>query len=370
MHKSNPLFRATTHCAVLGIVLLPVGLLAQVDSRDIKPQVLQVPNASFEMPGSPAGATFVRGLVGLLPKTLSVLNSIGIDKTITNQLTDRSDQIVRDLEFADPGGVLIIARVQSRRHEAGKYSQLVGNKIDYIGIGKSSADAYLSHITRNTVMSDINEGDGWRLDRDMSAAFWVTRSANGFSMNVSSIDGLQRQAMAEYSRRMLDQYDWSAARANELDRLLNMAVPQLDVTARSQLMALARSRQDALANLKTTNAKLQRELRRADKAATNLVVVRTLLGAVDFATRSGEASKGLDEKDSARLARSENDNQLMQSLIDIGKEADRDASTLKQELFRENVILDGYEKTTIQYMRTRKIPTDNIPSGAPPLLLR
>jgi hypothetical protein len=364
LRRSGPIALSALLCLVVP------QLSAQASTSPLKAETLQVPKPLFEVPVTSKASDFVTGLSGALPGALAFLNTWGIQRRVEELLAQRFEQIKSELDFAGDGGVLIIANVQSREVEAGKHVELVGDTVEYVGIGATPIEAKLAALSQARVSVPMTAG--WKLDEDMSTAFWIKRHDGSIGTSYMPLGPLRRGVLATYSERTLAQFDWSKTRNEELERLIRLAEGKaLDNRTEARMRELIQSKQSALAEREKLNIQLQKELDRAARTASGtLAALSALATGLDLAAQIAAASKELASEDKHKLDSARSPEELKAGLSVIEDESVSRSRILREEVSRKTVTIDGYEVEQIEILRLKGVPTQNVPSGHAPALPR
>lgn len=296
-----------------------------------------------------------------IAQLMSVLNNWGVDMNVERQLKGHAARIAADLSFAGAGGVLIVARMQKTQVEGGVYKRLIGDRVDYVGIGANPVEAELSNIGKTRLGGGVSQGAVE--DLEGSSAYWFSNGDNNeISMREKPYTWLHRDVINEIVRRNLESYDWQGARTAELTRLVDALSKKVgNDKLGSTITSLLQSRREAIAGQAAINSALKLEMDRAVKAAERQQALKGISFLTNYASFLDEFSTS-PQKPTSPMTREQAETRLNE----IKDEANRKAAQLANDLKEK-------EKATIEFdlklewdLRERRLPLDNLPLPAPP----
>jgi hypothetical protein len=322
-----------------------------------------------------AGAQGAEGLerhksaAELFAAAVEGLHNWGADRMVANQLKELGPRILNDLGYAGEGGVLVIARFQVVQTDAGSFRSLIARRVDYVGIGRTPAEAFLADLGNPSDPFYVVES-GKRIDVEGSTAYWFSKDSNGQVRAMHTpYTWLRRETLALYSQRTLSNYDWALKREEELTRLIRAYSTALEnAEVRSQIESLATSRKNSLAALKEINARLERAKQAALKASANATLVTMLGMAASFVTLVSAAADGLAPSDAANIRKETTREGVLAELDAISKRAEAEFRELQQRALRESNNGAIIEFDIKARLRENNVPVDNLPPSQPPVI--
>lgn len=297
-----------------------------------------------------------------IAQLMSSLHNWGVDLNVEQQLKQLGPKIVEDLEYAGSGGVLVVARMEKVQTDSGIYRRLIGDRLDYVGLGSSAVDAEISNISKSQLGRNLTAGSF--LDADNSNGYWFSRSNDGeIVMREKPYSWLRRDVINEIADRKRRSYDWSASRTAELTRLAEALERKVGHDKLGETVtALLQSRNDALSKQAAINADLKRELARAQRANEGKQIINGLGLILDYASIINSMNLSPEQPNSSPMTKEQAEDRLNK----IKNEADAKAAQLAKEL-------ETNEKSTLEFdmklewnLRDRHVPMDNLPPASSP----
>ncbi|WP_114947201.1 hypothetical protein [Microvirga calopogonii] len=318
-------------------------------------------------PSPPSTIKTYTNIAEFLALGLPLINNFGVDMRVSAELKKLEPKILNDLKYAGSGGVLVVARVQSTQTDSGEYRKLIGNRLDYVGIGATPAEAELNHTEHPDPFYVIEKG---QVDASASLAYWFRSSPDGsIAVGHQPVDLLTRDMLALYAERNLGNFDWSVARSRELERLMDeFRTRVVEDGVRSEIEKLASSRREALVALDQINAKLNEELERARKSAESIEVLNLLYMGASFASFVQRASEGLSTNDKDAILRQTTREGVLSELDAINKRARANENLLREETRVRSNTSNNIETQAITILRQYKVPVDNLPPSRQPTI--
>lgn len=296
----------------------------------------------------------------------SALNNWGADRKVSQQVEELGPKIASDLDYAGSGGVLVVARFERVQTDAGIFRRLIGDRVDYVGIGISAVDAEIANIEKNKPVLRPNMTTGSFLDTENSTAYWFVKSNDGeITIREQPLSWLRRSVINEIADRKRKSYDWQAARTAALTVLVDamekkVGRDRLDAT----VTALLDSRRDALSKQAAINAELQRELERAQKAAE----AQEALKGIGFLTDYASFVNGLKLSPEAPVT-SLTREQAESRLNDIRRATDAQVQKLDKDLKESGLTTLELNSSLELKLRSKpEVPTDNLPPPYAPAI--
>ncbi|WP_262267029.1 MULTISPECIES: hypothetical protein [Microvirga] len=358
------LYRIHQTLPLLWILAIPPVAEAQ-DGLQTTP-LQQVPTLP---PGPPSGPQTAKGVADFLKMGLPMLNEYGLGLKISDQMTKLEPKILNDLKYAGNGGVLVVARLQSVQTDSGVYRSLISDRLDYVGIGMTPADAELSHTEHPDPFYVMDQGK--RLDAEASLAYWFRKNPDGsITVTHQPLSMLRRAMFGLHAERNLAKYSWSAARGRELERLVKELSASVDkAEVRSKLEEMASSRAAALTELNRLNEKLRVELERARQSAESMVVLDLLYKGASFASFVQRASEGLSASDQSAVRSQSTRDGVLAELDAINKRAKSSSDLIKEEIRVQSNISNNVETQAIFILREYNVPVENLPPSDSPTIV-
>lgn len=317
-------------------------------------------------PSVPTGYTTTKNWADLVSGGLEYLNDVGLKNKITSKLEELRPRIIKDLPFSS-GGVLVVARLEAIRNDAGTFRTLMSDRLDYVGIGASPAEAQLSKIIRGNDDPFDVVAPGKQLDFENSVAYWFRRDKDGELVGgEQSLASLRQETLSLYADRELKKFDWQVARNGEIERLIKVYnEANIQAAAGQQLNDLWESRKQSLEALKELNRKLQDELEKAAKAEENAKVLQLLYMGAQFADFTAKASEGLSPSDQQAIKGQNTREGVFSELDRINKESLSKGKTLREDILVKSNVSNGIETQIITILRQNAVPTENLPPIQP-----
>ena len=355
-------------CVISGccVALLMLVATNMVIAQDAGPYVPLQKETTLP-PAAPTQPKTYKNLADFLSSGLVFVNDKGVALNVQSQLEKLQPNILRDLEFVGPGGVLVVARLEVRQTDAGPFRKLVSDRVDYVGVGATPADAELSRLGRSGDPFYV-VSQGAQIDPDNSTAYWFRRNAQGdLVVGEQSLTGLRRATLSLFADRELNKFDWELARSREVDRLIK-SFGELNVQAsvRAELTTLADNRTRSLDALKELNQKLAGELKRAAKAAETAKLLNLLYMGASFVDFASKASEGLPQNDQQDIAAQTSKEGVLSQLDAIDKEFISRGTLLREEIRVETNKFNDIETQVILILRQNRVPTENLPPAKQP----
>ncbi|VIO69557.1 hypothetical protein CI1B_27630 [Bradyrhizobium ivorense] len=349
-----------TRCLLLYFTTALVGLTS-AHSQDGGPFV-PLQKEPYLPPGAPTRPATAKNWADFISGGLVYLNDYGLSRKIAAKLEDLKPKILNDLPYSK-GGVLVVVRLETQQNDAGAFRNLIADRLDYVGLGASPADAELSRIARGDNDPFYVVSQGRQLDYDNSVAYWFRRDKDGeLVAGEQSLASLRQQTLSLYADRELNNFDWKVARNNEIERLVT-AFREVNVraAANQQVDTLAESRRRTLEELKDLNRQLQDALDRAAKAAETAKILQILYIGAQFADFSSKASEGFAPKDQEAIKGQTTREGVFSELDRMNKESMSKGNTLREEIRVKTNVVNGIETQIITIFRENAVPTENIP---------
>lgn len=298
-------------------------------------------------------------------KLTAALNNWGVDRNVSRQIEEFGPKIASDLDYAGSGGVLVVARLEKVQTDSGFYRRLIGDRVDYVGLGSNAVDAELSNIDKPGLGRSISQG--YTLDTENSSTYWFSRSSDGeITVREQPLWWVRRGVINEIAERKRKSYDWQAARTAELTRLAEAMEKKVGRDAvDATVAALLDSRRDALSKQAAINAELKREMERAQKAAEG----QEALKAISFLTDYASFVNGLKVSPEAPVSSPITRQQAEARLDEIRKAADAQVQKLDKDLKESGLTtLELDTKVELRLKQRPEIPTGNLPPPSAPLI--
>lgn len=313
-------------------------------------------------PGAPTGPATVKSWANFLSGGLVYLNDYGLSRKIAAKLEELKPKIVADLPYSQ-AGVLVVARLEVAKNDAGAFRSLIADRLDYVGLGASPADAELSNIARGASDPFYVVSQGKQLDYDNSVAYWFRRDKDGQPVvGEQPLALLRQQTLALYADRELNKFDWTVARNTEIERLITaFRERNVRAAAHQEVGSLADSRRQTLEALKELNRKLQDELDRAAKAAETAKLLQLLYIGAQFADFASKASEGFAASDQEAIRGQTTREGVFSELDRMNKESLSKGNTLREDIRVKTLQSNGIETQIITILRENAVPTENIP---------
>jgi hypothetical protein len=293
---------------------------------------------------------------------LAALNNWGADRNATKKIAKLGPRVEHDLRFAGEGGILLVAKIEVQKTDAGDFKKLID--VDYVGIGRTPADAQLASMSRQTG----GLGENITPDPEASTYYWFKKNANG-TMRVSQapLGVLRRDVLALYSQRTLAHYDWREAHREELDRFIKLYSKATQATtANAEMDALIKSRRESLAKLDKINTELKSALESANRAAQNGKLLTILGVGASLASAIQTATNGLSPSDAAKVQSATTFEEAQAALDGIRKQAEADVERLYNSLSKEQQQEWQLEFSIEGRLKENNYPVDNLPTENPP----
>lgn len=309
-------------------------------------------------------------IVKWLAGALVALNDHGLERKALNQIEQLGPQIANDLQYAGGGGVLVVARIQAAQTEAGPLRSLISDRVDYVGIGASAAEAELSNASNPNKDPFYTVSPGDKRDLEASTAFWFRMADNGEVIVERQLGTLLRNSvLLLYSERTLANFNWLHARDDELRRLIILAMKNAELSdVRKQIEMLENSRQDALKELANINKRLEEELKSAASAEKSGAWLKLFGAALTLAAFIAKAQDGLSPADRAAIGAQTSKDDVLAELNAVEERATGEANLLQEKIISKSNVTNGIEKQIIVILRQKRVPVDNLPPGRDPEL--
>lgn len=320
---------------------------------------------------TPENLRTLRSYAGAFSGFVQYLNNTGVDINISNQLAGLEDKIKNDLNYAANGGVLVVARLEAFRNDAGTFRSLVSDRVDYVGIGSTPAEAELAGISKpQDPFYNVQRGKS--LDADASTAYWFRKGNDGsISVTHQPLSWLRREVAVLFAERQLGDYDWAIERHREFDRLIGVASQLVsDRAVAAEVEKLARGRQAALSQLKELNRELKEAQERATRAGANGTLLKILGLGAQFAQIIHLASEGLGSADAQQIKIQTTPEGVAAELDAITKRAQSDARRLMESQRVKSSELNLLDFSIQWKLRKNNVPVDNLPPSQEPLINR
>lgn len=312
-----------------------------------------------------AALSIGRAKASLLGWIMASLGWTGRELQVRAGLEDLQDEIGAALDYAGDGGVLVVARMESSTTDAGTVTRLIRGRVDFVGIGRTAAEAELHRISSSQDPFYI-VASGYRLDLDATRTFFFRRGADGVVTRTEG-DGrsLRISMIALYGERALQGFDWDGARIREMERILAaMANRAPSPEARAEIEALGDSWREARRRLDALNVELQRQLELGGRAAANLQIVRILnAGSAALSLVQTTALQGMENTNGSLdgIIGATTPEEIAAELDAIQKGAASSADILRQEIDLHTSTTSGVETQVLTFMREREVPVQSLP---------
>jgi chaperonin cofactor prefoldin len=294
----------------------------------------------------------------------------GANRMVEGQLKELEPKILNDLKYAGPGGVLIVAKFKTDRTDAGSFHSLIGDRISYVGIGETPADAALSNFGAWTKQE---LGDQSPVDPEASVAYWFKNAKDGeLSFGQMPLSWLQREVAQEFSKREMAKYDWRLKREQAFSRLIRLYKDSIVAAdARTQIEALESSRDGAIRSLRELNDRLNQSLEDAGKAEENARILEGIGNALTVANFIYQASNGLSQSNAATVQAAKTKEEAGAELGAIIERETKEIAALKAQIEQMSQRLKEIEGQLQTDMGRNNVPINNLPPDyAPPVIIR
>jgi hypothetical protein len=299
-----------------------------------------------------------KSLAGLM----SIVKNWALDRSVERQINEFGLRIASDLEYAGSGGVLIVARFEKVQTESGTYRRLIGDHVNYIGIGATDCDAEISDLSKSKLESGITPGSIF--DAEHSTAYWFYKTEGTFAVSEKPISWLRAEVINELVSRKRQSYDWRLARSAELTRLADIVARRSDKAELHLAIApLLQSRTGALAKQAEINSALREALELARKAAEQEEALKAIGFLSNYASFVSQFAASPEQSNASPMTRQE----AAARLEEIQKEANAKAAQLATELQDANDTTLKFDLRLEMRLHEGTIPTDNIPPIQAPL---
>jgi hypothetical protein len=297
-----------------------------------------------------------------MAELMSAIHNWGIDRNVERQIRQFGPRLAADLEYAGSGGVLIVARLEKTETDSGTYNRLIGDRVDYVGIGATDYDAEIANIAKVKLEAGVTPGS--MFDAENSTAYWFYKSGSDVAMREKPLSWLRREVINELATRKQRSYDWRTERSAELTRLANATTARIDEAEESSTMALLlQSRKEALAKQAAINTALREDLERAQKASEKQEALKAIGFLTNYASFVSQFNASPQQSNASPMTRE----QALARLSEIISDANAKAEQLAQDLKEQNNSVLQFDMRLETNLRELKVPTDNLPPVQAPI---